>query len=122
MSHLGQDQVAIVEIAEDRLQLLAGAARGLGLLAEAWREDLEHVAEPLSGDAHVVLRLACAPGKGLVGKTTQLIESHQDDPRGIRPQGTARVEALHRARLHGPAALASFFRRRRSFLSRFAAT
>src|SRR5918996_785899 len=51
---------AIVDLTEDVLQVARAAPRRVGRLAEGEPGRLQHVAEPLGGDAHVVLRFRLA--------------------------------------------------------------
>ena len=60
LANPGQHHVAVVDLAEDVLEVAGAAPRRVGGPAEAEAGHLEHVAEPLRGDPHVVLGLRLA--------------------------------------------------------------
>ena len=118
----GQHHVAVVDLAEDALQPPGGVAGRLRLRPEAGPGDLEHVAQPLGGDPHVVLGRAADGSSAAGAKREQLVQPGADDPRRVGTQRRRRVEALHLACLQSPPPSPALPRRCRSFFRRLGAT
>ena len=116
-AHPRQHHVAVVDLAEDVLEVARPAARGVGGTAEGEAGHLEHVAKPLRRDPHVVLGLRLAVERPR-REGEQLVEPHLDDPGGVLAEWARRVELLDRPGLH--AAAASAPRTSSSMLSRSA--
>ena len=86
LANPGQHHVAVVDLAEDVLQVAGAPPSGVGGAAEAEAGHLEHVAEPLRRDPHVVLGLRLAVERPR-REGEHLIEPHLDDPGGVLPEG-----------------------------------
>jgi hypothetical protein len=79
--------VAIVELAEDLLEVSSAPPRDLGGSSEAELGGLEHVAQPLRGDAHVVSRADLVPLERLGRKRPKLVEPDPYDSGGVLVRG-----------------------------------
>src|SRR5215208_2696504 len=99
-----QHHVAVMEITEDSLQVAGALTSDVGTPPEAEAGHLEHVAQPLRRDPHVVLLLDLPGFERLGRERPHLIEPHPDDPGGVLPQGPLWVELLDPASLHSPGA------------------
>ena len=89
-----QHHVAVVDVAEHALQSLAASRAAFASGAEAGAGDLQHVAQPLGGDPHVVLGRRRRGLERARGEGAQLVEPGADDPRRVGTQRRRRVEAL----------------------------
>src|SRR3954454_11619444 len=95
-----QLDVAVVDLAEQVLELLDALERGVGVRAEArLGRHLEHVAQALRGDAHVVERGDLLRMERLGDERLQLVEPDADDPLGVVGERAVGLEALDLARL-----------------------
>src|SRR3954452_2182572 len=111
---VGVDQcehlVAVVQLAEQRLDRLGLAGALRGTFTERRPRELEHVAQALGGDAHVVESL----GVTLWVERVQLIEARGHDAARVVPERALRIETLDLARLHDTTAWPASARRRPS--------
>ena len=96
----GQHHVAVVQLAEQALQVTGAAPGRLSRLAEAEAGRLEDVAQALGGDPHVVLRDGVGGVERGGNERAHLFEAHGDDARRVLLERRGRVEPLHAPRLH----------------------
>ena len=99
-AHQREHLVAVVDLPQQVLELLGPLQRGPRVGPEAERGDLEHVAQPLGGDAHVVQGLDLLGVQRLGREGVELVEAGADDPLGVGGEARGRVKALDPARLH----------------------
>src|SRR3954451_11679932 len=92
--------VAVVYLAEQILELLRPLGRPGRLVAEHGRVQLEHVAQALGGDAHVVQGVDVRRVEHGGRERTQLVGAQRDDPSRVRAKVPLGVEPLYLARLH----------------------
>ena len=92
----GQHHVAVVQLAEQVLEVAGSAPRRLGGLAEAELGRLEDVAKALRGDAHVVLVGDALEIQGSRGEGQHLVQADADDPCRVVGQRRAGIEFLDR--------------------------
>src|SRR5205085_2306499 len=95
-----EHHIGIVHLAEQILDLLRPAASGRPRTTEAERGGLEHVAQALRGDPHVVLHLRLVRVESSRGERTELPEAHLDYASGVLRERSLRIESLHLPRLH----------------------
>src|SRR6185437_15504794 len=86
LANPGQHHVAVVDLAEDVLQIAGAPPGGVGGATEAEAGHLEHVAEPLRRDPHVVLGLRL-PVERTRREGEHLIKPNLDDPGSVLPEG-----------------------------------
>ena len=102
MLDLAQHQVAVVQVAEDRLQALGGFAGDLRLLAEAGTDDLQHVAQSLRRDPHVVLGVAASGARASAAKPRSSSRRTRTIRETLGDSGALRIETVHLSRFHEP--------------------
>src|SRR3954451_11542941 len=98
--HTRAELVAVVHLAEHLLELLGVLRALLGGRAERGCGHLEHVAQALGRDAHVVQLLHSRGIARCGGERAQLVQAHRHDLQGVLGERARRVDALHLARLH----------------------
>jgi hypothetical protein len=90
--HLGDLHVAVVDLAEQVLDVLGQPHGGRRVGAEDRCGDLEDVAQALRRDPHVVQRDDLGRVGRLRHEPAQLVEAHADDPLGVVGQRLGRIE------------------------------